>query len=526
MDPQTLEESIARHPDLLDPYLVYADWLQTQGGDAAARGELIMLHYARMRTRDPRELAELQHAEEKLLRRFEEPLLGLFSKMATQVEWFMGFIHRAAIHTDDFEEIHPFLTHPAARFLRTLRVDGPAPKNTSWPEHVAMLIETGHPFLQHLRVADWGTLWQNPGTQIGDGEAVFLGDFTQVPDAFPNLRSLHLGGRAVLPERAPLTELTMTARMTDETCHAVMHGFTDLLTLRVWASAEQVTGRGLDPLWDTTACPRLQELAICAQPADELIGRILEAPLLDQLEILDLRHVPFTDLHLVRLLENKRRFSHLDDLRIERHHLSVSGRKDADRLVLGLRPGESSLLGLARRGKTGPVLAYLNECDAHPQELSEALFPAADAGHAPVITILLDRGADPNARDRGWKATPVGRAAMSGHADCVQYLIDKGADPNAVDRFGYTPLMRAAFSGHADCCWILLEAGANPRPQNADGLDALMLAAGEGHADVVRLWLDRDLDTTHAIAGRTALDEAKLFNRRRVIELLSQDDAA
>jgi ankyrin repeat protein len=61
-----------------------------------------------------------------------------------------------------------------------------------------------------------------------------------------------------------------------------------------------------------------------------------------------------------------------------------------------------------------------------------------------VLRVLLDRGADVNARTRaGWTALTY--AAWRGHAEAVRLLLARGADPNVTDREGWTILQYASW---------------------------------------------------------------------------------
>ena len=61
------------------------------------------------------------------------------------------------------------------------------------------------------------------------------------------------------------------------------------------------------------------------------------------------------------------------------------------------------------------------------------------------------------------RVTPLMLAAMSGHTETVQVLLDAGADGNAKDNGGGTALMYAAAEGHVDVEQVLREAIKVPR---------------------------------------------------------------
>merc|ERR1711964_284878 len=77
------------------------------------------------------------------------------------------------------------------------------------------------------------------------------------------------------------------------------------------------------------------------------------------------------------------------------------------------------------------------------------------AGRAKCLSLLLDKGADPNSADRDGRPE-VTLATMHGRAKCLSLLLDSGADPNIAMDNGSTALMYAAFSGDTDCAELLL----------------------------------------------------------------------
>jgi len=95
------------------------------------------------------------------------------------------------------------------------------------------------------------------------------------------------------------------------------------------------------------------------------------------------------------------------------------------------------------------------------------LLSAAGTGCLDVAGLLLERGADVNARDHdGW--TALIKAAQAGHTEMVQLLMDHGADMTAADNDGRTAWMFAAIGGHNDIAEIFKKARANAPPAVMD----------------------------------------------------------
>ena len=60
-----------------------------------------------------------------------------------------------------------------------------------------------------------------------------------------------------------------------------------------------------------------------------------------------------------------------------------------------------------------------------------ALMTAARTGKADAVTLLLDRGANVNAKDAAHAQTALMWAVLENHADIVKLLLARGADVNA-----------------------------------------------------------------------------------------------
>ena len=90
-----------------------------------------------------------------------------------------------------------------------------------------------------------------------------------------------------------------------------------------------------------------------------------------------------------------------------------------------------------------------------------ALMWAAAEGHVPVVHTLIDHGADIHARSNSG-ATPLLFAARKGSMTAVRALLAAGSDVNEKRPDGATPLLTAVINGHEDLVDLLLEQGADP----------------------------------------------------------------
>ncbi len=147
---------------------------------------------------------------------------------------------------------------------------------------------------------------------------------------------------------------------------------------------------------------------------------------------------------------------------------------------------------------------------------------------------LLDAGADPDARDNrnGW--TPLMHAIHKQHVGAVRLLLDRGADPNARIP-AFTPLMMAAAERDPAFVKRLLEYGADPKPRGTGGATTLSQAVSGGalsdidrpllggcRAETVRLLKTHDptIDMPDTIAGWHALWWAKFHGCQEVIDMV------
>ena len=134
--------------------------------------------------------------------------------------------------------------------------------------------------------------------------------------------------------------------------------------------------------------------------------------------------------------------------------------------------------------ESGRLAVCRHLLDRGAAEKDAALVNAASNGHAPVVALLLDRGADIHTREEA----PLGSAAQEGHAETVALLLDRGADIH-VDNDA--PLYVAAQNGHTETVRLLLDRGAE---RGADNEGALGVACLQGQLETVRFLLDHGAD--------------------------------
>jgi hypothetical protein len=146
---------------------------------------------------------------------------------------------------------------------------------------------------------------------------------------------------------------------------------------------------------------------------------------------------------------------------------------------------------------------------------------AAENGHEAVVKLLLKKGADFEAQNSTFSETPLCLAAENGHEAVVKLLLDKGADFEPKDQDGPIPLSYAVSSGHTAIVKLLLDKGADPEVKDDDGRTPLSLAAEDGLEAVVKLLLDEGADfEAKDQRGQTPLSWAARNGHEAVVKLL------
>lgn len=149
------------------------------------------------------------------------------------------------------------------------------------------------------------------------------------------------------------------------------------------------------------------------------------------------------------------------------------------------------------------------------------LHVAASRGHAPVVRLLLARGADINGPSSGDAWTPLEWASYRGHIEAVRALLELGADPSQDQG---NAIHYAGQRGHKEVCRLLVAHGAVDGILDTDDADVLDLfrAAHSYDAEAVASILPRRPELAHTKdrRGRTPLHEACTNGDKKCVQVL------
>lgn len=122
--------------------------------------------------------------------------------------------------------------------------------------------------------------------------------------------------------------------------------------------------------------------------------------------------------------------------------------------------------------KDDPSLLQSRTVDGYPAFALAIFF-----GQPDVARYLIEHGADVNAQaQNAQKVFPVHAAAAANDTHTMKMLLERGADPNARQQLDFTALHGAASRGNIEMAKLLIAHGADPKAKSTDGKDAAVVA--------------------------------------------------
>lgn len=315
-----LESAIERNLDDPQPYLVYADWLQTHGD---ARGELIMLSH---QGKGGPWIESHQDAlfGEELVERLD------YDPPELKCDWHLGFVKAATLKRGDYDSdtdvpgmTEAFLALPVCRFIRglTFGLTGWESDN-DYGDVVAAIVKSGRgKTLEHLFFGDF----EYPDdTEISWAP---FGTLDPLWAAVPNLKSFKVRGssegsfgKIALPKCESFT--IETGGLAKENLDAVMEASWPSLTrLELWTgSSDYGAESGVDDLrslLDARNVPKLKHLGLRnCEYTDTFVGELAKSKLLKQLTSLDLSMGMLSEAGCQAILDDAAAFAHLQSLNL------------------------------------------------------------------------------------------------------------------------------------------------------------------------------------------------------------------
>jgi ankyrin repeat protein len=145
-------------------------------------------------------------------------------------------------------------------------------------------------------------------------------------------------------------------------------------------------------------------------------------------------------------------------------------------------------------------------------DATEALFAAATEGDLPAARRALRDRADLEARNHD-RQTPLIVATKARQTKVALLLLEAGADPDAKDALQDSAFLYAGAEGYDEILRATLRHGANVKSTNRFGGTALIPASEHGHTTTVRILINAGVPLDHVNdLGWTAMLEAIVLN--------------
>jgi uncharacterized protein (TIGR02996 family) len=326
---QELEALIAKNPDDVGNYTVYADWLIQQNDP---RGELINAQIKRESGAD----SELDEKIAGLLEKHTSEWLGELAdnKDAFSCTWRRGFLDEVTIGNEESADINLGEVYqtlrglPAASLFRTITFaafNDEDDYQPAWDSSVTSMVEFGVPSTLRKLVFDRGSYWDISSTYLNTLEPLYarvpqlehleiiLGNMNLGTINLPNLKHFEV----------------WTGGFTKDNMKSVLGANwpkLETLLLRFGGSSDYGADCTVDdvlPLLEGKGIPNVRTLALANSPfVNELIPHLAKSPLLKQVTSLDLSLGEMTDEGANAIVEHADAFKHLKHLNVHRNYLT------------------------------------------------------------------------------------------------------------------------------------------------------------------------------------------------------------
>jgi ankyrin repeat protein len=195
---------------------------------------------------------------------------------------------------------------------------------------------------------------------------------------------------------------------------------------------------------------------------------------------------------------------------VSEHNVMIVASKEVGQLILGFLESEVKVSGSSQAMMVSRN--YINYSQEVPRQMT-GVHHAAYFGLAEVIMALLGNGHNSDVKDT-YGRTPLWLAAESGHEAVVKLLLEKGAELEAKDYGDRTSLWREA-KDYGDQTSLWREA------KDYGGRTPLWLVAEHGHTAVVKLLLEKGAELEAKDHGRrTPLSRAAEEKHETMVKLL------
>ena len=149
--------------------------------------------------------------------------------------------------------------------------------------------------------------------------------------------------------------------------------------------------------------------------------------------------------------------------------------------------GNSALMKTKTKAIAELLLSEGANIELSNEKGETALIIYSKRNNIEIITLLLNKGADPNKETHSKKTALMEAAANKNNVPAVDLLISRGADVDAVSQFGDTALLVAILNNNTESAKALLNKGANAEIRNQAGWTAKMAAQYFKQTDLIHL---------------------------------------